>query len=372
MSVKLHLPQDTSEHHARSVSLCANSSSEYPDKTARSLHIGLVNNMPDSALEATERQFIQLLEKASEGTSVTLSLYTLPGIERTGAAEDRIRNCYDFTDSLPGQQLDGIIVTGREPLAPHLSAEPYWHAFTNLVHWAQENTSSAIWSCLAAHAVLYHLDGIERVKSSVKHFGVFRCSRLSDHPLMAGLPAYFRVPHSRWNGLPPESLARHGYRMLSHADNAGVDIFVKEERSLFFFVQGHPEYDTESLMLEYRRDAGRYLRGETDVYPPIPEGYFDYSTRCALLALQKQAQEKQAQEKCSKNNCDAELCSAVSSILSTALLEKSWAPTATLLYKNWLNYLLAHKPHRDTVLTTRDMQPALVPQIAALASTPSL
>ena len=49
--------------------------------------IGLVNNMPDEALKATERQFISLLDSASQGMQIRLSLYTLPGVPREGAEQ---------------------------------------------------------------------------------------------------------------------------------------------------------------------------------------------------------------------------------------------------------------------------------------------
>ena len=47
------------------------------------LTIGLVNNMPDAALQATERQFVALLGAAADGLTVRLARYALPGIPRT-------------------------------------------------------------------------------------------------------------------------------------------------------------------------------------------------------------------------------------------------------------------------------------------------
>ena len=47
---------------------------------------------------------------------------------------------------------------------------------------------------------------------------------------------------------------------LTRSDEAGVGLFAKTQGSLFFFVQGHPEYEAETLLREYRRDIGRYLR----------------------------------------------------------------------------------------------------------------
>jgi DNA topoisomerase IA len=39
-------------------------------------------------------------------------------------------------------------------------------------------------------------------------------------------------------------------------------------------------------MLEYRRDVGRFLRGESAVYPNIPQGYFDTDTVTALKEIE--------------------------------------------------------------------------------------
>ena len=49
------------------------------------LVIGLVNNMPDLALRATERQFCALLSAASHDFVVRLKLFTLPNIPRSDA-----------------------------------------------------------------------------------------------------------------------------------------------------------------------------------------------------------------------------------------------------------------------------------------------
>lgn len=40
--------------------------------------VGLVNNMPDAALQTTERQFHELLSAASHDHAVYLKLFTLP------------------------------------------------------------------------------------------------------------------------------------------------------------------------------------------------------------------------------------------------------------------------------------------------------
>src|ERR1700753_881703 len=58
------------------------------------LHIGLVNNMADAAMCATEHQFLMLLEAAAEGMLVHFTLYALPEVERTPSGQRRVDSFY--------------------------------------------------------------------------------------------------------------------------------------------------------------------------------------------------------------------------------------------------------------------------------------
>ena len=147
------------------------------------------------------------------------------------------------------------------------------------------------------------------------------------------MPAGFRLPHSRWNGLSEEALRACGYDVLTNSSGMGVDTFVREGQSLFVFFQGHPEYQSNALLLEYRRDVGRYLRGESDAYPFTPQNYFDRRTESTLAAFREQA------IACRQEAVLADL----SRVLAAASIENNWQPTAVHLYRNWLQYLLAKK-----------------------------
>src|SRR5205823_10441965 len=131
------------------------------DSDPESLHIGLVNNMPDPALDATERQFRALLAAASDGRPVRLTLYTLPEVPRTAFGRQQIAK-YSTLDDLWNSQHDGLIVTGTEPQAADLRDEPFWGSLTRVLEWAEQHTHSTILSCLAAHAGILHIDGIAR------------------------------------------------------------------------------------------------------------------------------------------------------------------------------------------------------------------
>jgi homoserine O-succinyltransferase/O-acetyltransferase len=239
--------------------------------SSRSITIGLVNNMPDEALKATERQYLSLLRSASDGMQIRLLHYMLPDVPRQDPARRHLASFYASVDDLCAEHLDGLIVTGREPLATDLKQEPYWESFTRLAEWAESNTHSTIWSCLAAHAAVLHMDGIGRVRRHDKLFGIFECARAANHPLTAATASRFRLPHSRWNGVAERDLIACGYRVLTRAADAGVDTFIKQQKKLFVFFQGHPEYESDTLLREYRRDIGRYFKGETDMRPSIPK-----------------------------------------------------------------------------------------------------
>jgi homoserine O-succinyltransferase/O-acetyltransferase len=259
------------------------------DQRDHPIVIGLVNNMPDAALQTTERQFGDLLSAASRDIAVRLRFFSFPEVARGDAGRLHISQHYQDISELWGSQIDALIVTGTEPRTPDLADEPYWRTLTRLVEWAEENTIATVWSCLAAHAAVLHMDGIARRPFGAKLSGVFGCVKVSDHRLLAGAPSRWRVPHSRYNDLPEETLVKQGYEILSRSSAAGADIFVKQRTSLFLFLQGHPEYDAGALLREYRRDVRRFLVGEGLRYPEMPRGYFDEHSTVALNAFRRQA-----------------------------------------------------------------------------------
>jgi homoserine O-succinyltransferase/O-acetyltransferase len=297
------------------------------------IKIGLINNMSDEALKATERQFISLLNSASDNMPIHLSLYTLPGVPRNGFTAGHISSCYSNIEDLWDSRLDGLIVTGREPMAANLSDEPYWDSFTKLLGWAQENCHATVLSCLAAHAAILHMDGIRRVKRNDKVFGIFECARVSDHPLTAGTASQFKLPHSRWNGVPEEQLADCGYKVLTRSADAGVDTFIKQQKKLCVFFQGHPEYESDTLLREYRRDVGRFVKGEAARYPLMPESYFDDAMAGELSAFQEKAMSRRGEE----------LLPELTAILGNKKIENTWQASAAGVYRNWLGHICAQK-----------------------------
>src|SRR5438034_9964843 len=85
---------------------------EFHESDAGCIDIGLINNMPDAALEATERQFLALLDAAADGMVVRLKFYALPEVPRTDLGRRRVSRFYSPIGDLWDSHLDGLIVTG--------------------------------------------------------------------------------------------------------------------------------------------------------------------------------------------------------------------------------------------------------------------
>jgi homoserine O-succinyltransferase len=313
-----------------------------PMRTA-SLNIALVNNMPDSALEDTERQFADLLGAAAGNIPVRVRLYSLPGIARSDRVQEHLSDAYFGIEDLISSRFDAVILTGTEPRRADLREEPYWSALVKVFDWAESNTASAVLSCLAAHASVLYTDGINRQALGDKRFGVFEERKVSDHALLGSGGGTMRFPHSRWNEVQEDALTSAGYVVLTKSLEAGVNLFVKKKKeSLFVYFQGHPEYSPQTLLKEYRRDVGRFLRLERATYPSMPREYFDRASTKLLTEFQENALARPRKE----------LMAEFPEDIVARSVENPWHSPAVRIYRNWLEYVASK---RDDVSTFGSM-----------------
>jgi homoserine O-succinyltransferase len=181
------------------------------------------------------------------------------------------------------------------------------------------------------------MDGVQRHALPTKCIGVFAQTKTKNHLLMHNVPASFRIPHARWNEVQEEELASCGYSVLTKSAETGVDCFVKQQnKSLFVHFQGHPEYETQSLLGEYRRDMGRFLRGESEVCPTIPKGYFDPEAEEIMTAFRQKALSERRPEFFTGFPADQ----------LAKDLRNDWRQPATRLYRNWLLYMGSQRAER--------------------------
>ena len=289
------------------------------------IEIALVNNMPAQAMAATEAQFSRLLQAGAGVLPFRLRCYQLPGVPRSTEIDQHLSETHETIDRLYARGADALIVTGAEPRATTLPDEPYWRDLTLLLDWARKNTVTALWSCLAAHAAVLFLDGIERRRAPQKFSGIYRFETNAGDLLMQGAGPTALVPHSRYNGLDQAALVRRGYHISAMSETAGSDLFWRREPSLFVFAQGHPEYFANTLSREYRRDVLRFLSAQRNTYPVLPENYFSADTKRQLEDLRQQAMGSPAPE----------YEETLDDILSRENFELRWDNDAVRLYRNW-------------------------------------
>jgi len=300
------------------------------------LHIGLLNMMPDKALEATERQFFRLVGESNQIARFYLHPFTLKELQRSREGREHVERYYKSFEQIQSDGLDALIITGANVVDPALDRQEFWAPLIDVVDWACAGVTSILCSCLATHAVLQFRYKQKRIPLSGKCWGVYS-HRVRDrsHPLVAGVNTRFDVPHSRFNEVTPQQFAEAGLNVLVESERAGVHLAASEDGLRLVFFQGHPEYDANSLFKEYKREVLRYIGGETDTYPPFPQNYFSLQTRAILVEYRERvvAARKRGRE----------LPEFPEQLISPAL-DNTWHDSGEAVINNWIGqvYRLTH------------------------------
>jgi homoserine O-succinyltransferase len=313
----------------------------------RELHIGLLNMMPDAALEATERQFFRLVGESNQIAQFYMHPFTLSALPRGPTARTHIGRYYEDFAQIQDQGLDALIITGANVIGPRLSEQPFWAPLIEVIDWAYENVTSTLCSCLATHAVLEFRYGQARRPLGFKRWGVYP-HRVVDrrHPLVNGANTRFDVPHSRFNEVSRAQFEAAGLQVLAESETAGVHLAVSEDLFRLVFFQGHPEYDSVSLLKEYKREVLRYTRGERPDYPPMPERYFSIQVQAIL-----NEHRERVQGALTRGGSLPELPEP----LLVPRLDNTWHDSAEAVINNWIGkvYQITHhdrrRPFQDTV-----------------------
>ena len=300
---------------------------------SNSIVIGLVNNMPDAALRITEHQFHELLSAATRDFAVCLRLFSLTEVPRGDAGRAHLNQHYEDLAELWSSNLDGLIVTGAEPKAPELTREPYWCSLAKLIDWADQHTNSTIWSCLAAHAAVLHRDGIKRHRIGEKLCGIFGCDKSEDHAILSGVPLRWLAPHSRHNGLSEQALSFGKYRILSRSPEAGVDMFMKEGRSLFAASKVIPNTIRVRCCANTDGTSGGSSLAPQMFIPGCHRGCSMTGASTALSALRQRALRERHRD----------VLAEITSVISTVTPAHVWREAAIGIYSNWLSSLADRK-----------------------------
>ncbi len=306
----------------------------------RELHIGLLNMMPDAALEATERQFMRLIGSCNRIAQFYVHPFTIEGVDREGSARKHVESYYDDFHDLQRDGLDALIITGANVTEADITKERFWGPMTEVMDWAREQVTSTLCSCLASHGAFMHYHGIMRTHLPQKRWGVYSHRVVNNsHPLLSNINTRFDTPHSRFNDVPREQMEDAGLQVLVAGEEAGVLLAASSDGLRFAYFQGHPEYDIVSLLKEYKREISRYLRRERDDYPPFPDHYFSDEAQSLLKSYEGELVAADSRGESIPEFPESEIVTR---------LDNTWTDTGKALFNNWLGlvYQITNRDRR--------------------------
>lgn len=306
----------------------------------RGLHIGLLNMMPDAALAATERQFFRLVGSSNPISQFYIHPFTIDSIPRGAEAQQHIDQYYEPFESIREMGLDALIISGANVTRSDLAEEVFWDQLCGVFDWADQNVTSTLCSCLASHALMLARYDQRRKGLPNKCWGVFEHDVVCrDHPLVNDTNTRMFVPQSRFNEVYPQQFTDAGLHVLIEGKESGVQLAVSADGFRTVLFQGHPEYDSISLLKEYKRDVGLYIDNSSDRYPPFPANYFDQHTQ-ALLTEYK-----------GRVIAERESGSMPSPFPESLILERlhnTWHDSGEAIVGNWIGlvYQITHRDRR--------------------------
>ena len=249
----------------------------------RPLRVLILNLMPTKI--ATETQLMRKLSNTP--LQIQVDLLRTKSHEATHVSAGHLETFYRTFEDIENEHYDGLIITGAPVELMEFEEVDYWDELCRIMDWSSTHVHSTLHICWGAQAGLYYHYGIQKYRLPKKTSGVFEHRLLKPRsPLVRGFDDRFYAVHSRNTDVRIEDVeAVDDLEVVAVSDEIGLYI-VKSVDSRRFFVFGHPEYDTDTLKLEYERDVKR------GIDPEIPTNYFpdDDPTRTPLNVWRSQAQ----------------------------------------------------------------------------------
>lgn len=232
----------------------------------RPLRIAILNLMP--LKHETEIQLLRSLSNTPLQVDVTF--VCVESYESKNTPVSHLNQFYSRFSEIKDKKYDGLIITGAPVEHMEFEEVDYWEELTHIMAWSETNVTSTIHICWGAQAGLYYHYGIQKKQLGKKMFGIFPHKVAHRKtPLLRGFDDVFFAPHSRHTEVPKEEILKNPeLQILAESDVAGPFLVIAKEGK-HIFVMGHPEYDKNTLDIEYRRDLDKGLNIEMPVnyYP---------------------------------------------------------------------------------------------------------
>lgn len=222
----------------------------------RPLQIAILNLMPIK--HDTEIQLMRALSNTPLQVDITFVCMETHVSKNTPASH--LNKFYSKFSEIKDRHFDGLIITGAPVEQIEFEEVNYWEELKELMDWSDTNVFSTLHICWGAQAGLYYRYGINKSRLDRKAFGIFEHKVIHRKvPLMRGFDDVFLAPHSRHTVVSKSEIeACADLTILAESDEAGVFVAVGKEGK-HIFVLGHPEYDRDTLDIEYKRDRDKGL-----------------------------------------------------------------------------------------------------------------
>ena len=220
----------------------------------RPLELLILNLMPTKIVTET-----QLLRKLSNSPlQVQVELLQTSSHVSVNTDAGHLASFYTTFDQIKDRKFDGLIITGAPVENLDFTDVDYWPELCRIMEWSRSHVYCTLHICWGAQAGLYYHYGIPKYSLPQKLFGVFPHVALkAQSRLFRGFDDIFYVPHSRYTENRLEDIQKQPeLEVLAVSEQAGV-FAVKSRDNRRFFITGHPEYDPETLALEYFRDISK-------------------------------------------------------------------------------------------------------------------
>ncbi|MGN7439069.1 MAG: homoserine O-acetyltransferase/O-succinyltransferase family protein [Alcanivorax sp.] len=311
-------------------------------RAVRELHIGIVNMMPDAALKKTETQFTLPLHYASGGLQIIPHFIALDGIARDEQHQKYVDENYISFDQAKEEGMDGLIITGANVAGSDLTKQKFYNPLEEVIAWAEseQGPTSTLYSCLASHAYMLIKHGEQRSPLNEKRWGVFEHQvRNERHPLTHGMDTVFDIPHSRWNEIKEDQFARHNMPVLVASREAGVHMATSPDGLRAVLWQGHPEYNTNTLLGEFQRDLGicadQRATAKPEPLTPVPHNYLHGTALDLVESFRQKVGKGEFYDPQNKGNLSPETYKEV-----VEHTQNRWSSAKRALLSNWVAAIL--------------------------------
>ncbi|MBN1115099.1 MAG: homoserine O-succinyltransferase [Oligoflexia bacterium] len=229
----------------------------------RALRIGILNIMP----KAEDYEFSLLFPLGRSVLQIEPIWIRLKTHQYKSTNTKHLDSLYVyFEDAIKEKHLDGLIVTGAPVEEIPFEQVTYWEEITEIITYARKNIASTLGICWGGLALAKFM-GIDKMNYDKKLFGVFETHNMvNNHPITGDMDDVFWVPQSRHTGIADNVLIEEekkgNIKLLAHSPAAGYVIFESSDQK-FLIHLGHPEYDAQRLVFEYRRDMEKGKKNVT-------------------------------------------------------------------------------------------------------------